>query len=164
MRAAPEVGLISPVNTLIVVVLPAALGPSTAKNSPRSTVRLRSLTAVRSPNFLTMWTSSIMHAVNRGQGFVAQDNLIRQLDAQDFTDAADKQHNLVTIKEPGAQPITAQPRIADLQTVLVRFPVQPERNVLHRFSCRHRKPERSQRCWKERPAKFPQQLFRIAQV
>src|SRR2546427_2673441 len=58
--AFPELGLMRPVRTLMVVVLPAALGPSTAKNSPGRTVRLRPSTATRSPNFFTMWTSSIM--------------------------------------------------------------------------------------------------------
>src|SRR5688572_2039364 len=133
MRAAPEVGLISPVNTLIVVVLPAALGPSTAKNSPRSTVRVRSLTAVNSPNFLTIWTSSIMHSVKRRERFVAQHDLVGQLDAQDFADCADKKHNLVSIEQPRAQAITAQPRVADLQAILVRFPFEAERQVLHRI-------------------------------
>ena len=59
-RAVPEVGLSSPVRILIVVVLPAAFGPSTTKNSPRFTVRLRSFTATTSPKRFTMWISSIM--------------------------------------------------------------------------------------------------------
>src|SRR4051812_24472633 len=49
----------------MVVVLPAAFGPRTAKNSPRGMDRLRSLTATRSPNFLTTWLNSIMRGPQR---------------------------------------------------------------------------------------------------
>jgi len=46
-RALPEVGFINPARIFKVVVLPAALGPSIAKNSPLGTLRLRSTTATR---------------------------------------------------------------------------------------------------------------------
>src|SRR6188474_1465985 len=59
-RAVPEVGLIRPVRIFMVVVLPAALGPSTAKNSPELTVRLKSFTATTSPKRFTIWMSSII--------------------------------------------------------------------------------------------------------
>jgi hypothetical protein len=52
-RALPEVGFIRPARIFKVVVLPAAFGPSTAKNSPGATVSVMSLTATRSPNFFT---------------------------------------------------------------------------------------------------------------
>src|ERR1051325_11324322 len=59
-RAIPDVGFIKPVRILMVVVLPAAFGPSTTKNSPLFTVRLRSFTATRSPKRFTIWISSII--------------------------------------------------------------------------------------------------------
>lgn len=44
-RAVPEVGLISPVNTLKVVVFPAPLTPNRPKHSPEGMMRLTPLTA-----------------------------------------------------------------------------------------------------------------------
>ena len=56
----PAVGLINPAIILIVVVLPAAFGPSTAKNSPFGTDKFIPLTAVKSPNFFTRSFNSII--------------------------------------------------------------------------------------------------------
>jgi hypothetical protein len=46
----PEVGARRPVSILMVVDLPAPLGPRKPKNWPGATVRLTSWTAVKSPN------------------------------------------------------------------------------------------------------------------
>src|SRR5580692_9939352 len=89
-RALPEVGFMRPASILSVVVLPAAFGPSMAKNSPRGIVSEISLTAVMSPNFLTRLTSSIMRWPSRLGPFVERGSeVVRQLDAQDFTERAD---------------------------------------------------------------------------
>ena len=45
MKAVPEVGKMSPISILMVVVLPAPFGPTKPKISPSSTTRSRSFTA-----------------------------------------------------------------------------------------------------------------------
>src|ERR1700749_2096066 len=50
--AVPEVGLVSVQSMLIVVVLPAPLGPRKPKTSPVSTSKSTPLTASKSPNDL----------------------------------------------------------------------------------------------------------------
>src|ERR1022692_3658306 len=88
-RVQPEVGRIRPASSLSVVVLPAAFGPSMAKNSPRGIVSEMSLTAVRSPYFLTRLMSSIMRWASRFGPFVQRGGeVIGQLDAQDFAERA----------------------------------------------------------------------------
>src|SRR5262249_27694910 len=57
--AVPSVGCNNVVSILISVDLPAPLGPSSPKISPRSTVKLTPFTAVMSPNRLTMFRTSI---------------------------------------------------------------------------------------------------------
>ncbi len=49
-RPVPEVGASRPVSILIVVVLPAPLGPRKPKISPSGTWKLTWSTAVKSPN------------------------------------------------------------------------------------------------------------------
>ncbi len=49
MATEPLVGAISPASILIVVVLPAPFGPSSATISPRPTSNVTSLTTVRAP-------------------------------------------------------------------------------------------------------------------
>src|SRR5450432_750126 len=89
-RAQPEVGFIRPARIFNVVVLPAAFGPSMAKNCPRGMTSETSLTAVRSPNFLTRLTSSITNLVLRfPPGVERGGEAAGQLDAQDFAKRAD---------------------------------------------------------------------------
>ena len=58
ISAVPDVGGSSVTIIRISVDLPAPFGPSRPKISPSSTAKLIPLTAVKSPNFLTMfWTS-----------------------------------------------------------------------------------------------------------
>jgi hypothetical protein len=52
MMTRPAVGVSSPAIILSVVVLPQPEGPSRQTNSPSPISRLRSETAVKSPNFL----------------------------------------------------------------------------------------------------------------
>src|SRR5450432_4398412 len=95
-RAQPEVGFIKPARIFSVVVLPAAFGPSIAKNSPRGIVSETSLTATRSPNFLVRWTSSITNLVLRFAPFVEfRGDAIRQFDAQDFAEGTDVNDDLI---------------------------------------------------------------------
>src|SRR5690242_9157883 len=56
----PEVGKSRPHISLMVVVLPAPLGPRKANNSPAGMCRHRSRTAGLLPYFLWTWSSSIM--------------------------------------------------------------------------------------------------------
>src|ERR1017187_3337288 len=122
-RVQPEVGRIRPASSLSVVVLPAAFGPSMAKNSPRGIVSETSLTAVMSPNFLTRLTSSIMRWPSRFGPFVqGGSEVVRQLDAQDFTERADINDHGIT-KHVGFQPVDGDRLAADLQAVAVRLPV-----------------------------------------
>ena len=66
--AVPAVGGSSVASIRISVDLPAPLGPSRPKISPSSTAKLMPLTAVKSPNFLTMfWTSmAVRHGAPTG--------------------------------------------------------------------------------------------------
>src|SRR6185295_18304407 len=57
--AVPEVGRSSVVSIRISVDLPAPFGPSRPKISPASTANVIPFTAVKSPNFLTMFRTSI---------------------------------------------------------------------------------------------------------
>src|SRR5437870_3626449 len=57
----PEVGKSSPHISLMVVVLPAPLGPRKANNSPASMASVRRSTAVLVPYFLVTSLSSIIH-------------------------------------------------------------------------------------------------------
>src|SRR5450432_666727 len=124
MRAAPEVGFIRPASILSVVVLPAAFGPSMAKNSPRGMVSEISLTAVMSPNFLTRLTSSIMRWPSRFGPFVeCGDEVVGQLDAKDFTERAYVNDNGIT-QHVGFQTINGNRLAADLQAIAVRLPLQ----------------------------------------
>src|SRR5687767_12481089 len=102
-RAMPEVGFIRPVRILIVVVLPAAFGPSTTKNSPRLTVRLRSFTASTSPKRFTRWMSSIIAIglAEPSEGVIHHHDVAWQLSAQDFAHGADVNRNLVAIDQFG---------------------------------------------------------------
>ena len=59
MIAVPEVGVSSVTIMRMSVDLPAPFGPSSPKISPSSTSKLRPLTAVKSPNVLTMLRTSI---------------------------------------------------------------------------------------------------------
>jgi len=56
----PDVGINKVVNILIVVDFPAPLGPRNAKISPWPTLKLISLTAVKSPNFFVRFFTSII--------------------------------------------------------------------------------------------------------
>src|SRR5579864_992316 len=56
----PDVGWSSVVSILMVVDLPAPLGPRKAKISPSAMVKLMSSTAVSSPNLRTRWVTSMM--------------------------------------------------------------------------------------------------------
>src|SRR5579863_9660515 len=56
----PLVGFRSVVSILIVVVLPAPLGPRNAKISPSSTSKETSLTAVKVPNSFTRFRTRII--------------------------------------------------------------------------------------------------------
>src|SRR3984957_18617835 len=56
----PLVGRNSVVSILMVVVFPAPFGPRKANISPCATSKLMSLTAVKSPNFLTRWLTEII--------------------------------------------------------------------------------------------------------
>src|SRR5690606_34951392 len=60
MRASPQVGLSRVARILMVVVLPAPLGPMKPKQSPCWIVRLRLLSAVSSPYFLVRLIVSII--------------------------------------------------------------------------------------------------------
>ena len=57
--AVPDVGGSSVTSMRIRVDLPAPFGPSSPKISPSSTPKVMPLTAVKSPNFLTMWRTSM---------------------------------------------------------------------------------------------------------
>jgi hypothetical protein len=59
ITAVPEVGGRSVVSMRMSVDLPAPFGPRRPKISPSSTVKLSPFTAVKSPNFLTMFRTSI---------------------------------------------------------------------------------------------------------
>src|SRR5271170_6555452 len=130
-RAQPEVGFISPARIFSVVVLPAAFGPSMAKNSPRGMVSEMSLTAVRPPNFLTRLTSSIMR---RSSGFVPDveggDETGGQFHAQDFAERAGVDYNRI-IEHVGFHTINGHRLAANPQTVAAGFPD-------HRLGERHR--------------------------
>jgi hypothetical protein len=56
----PLLGRSNVVSILMVVVLPAPLGPRKANISPWATSKLMSLTAVKSPKVLTRWLTEIM--------------------------------------------------------------------------------------------------------
>ena len=58
----PLVGFSSVVSILMVVVLPAPLGPRKAKISPSSTSNETSLTAVKEPNVFTRFRTRIIQA------------------------------------------------------------------------------------------------------
>src|SRR3712207_6062556 len=62
-RAAPDVGLASVQSTLMVVLLPAPLGPRNPKTSPGGTVNDTPRTASTSPYDLTRSTTSMAGAV-----------------------------------------------------------------------------------------------------
>src|SRR5262245_37526694 len=62
---APEVGSSSPISILIVVVLPARLGPRRPKISPRATEKLTRSTATKSPNARLSSCTSIAGASSR---------------------------------------------------------------------------------------------------
>src|SRR4051812_40401897 len=95
----PEVGLINPVMIRIVVVLPAALGPRIAKNSPLFTVSETSSTAVRSPNRLTTCSSSIIFGAGQvRERIIHQDNFIRQFDPQNLADRTYENRDLKAIQ------------------------------------------------------------------
>src|SRR5277367_4271320 len=95
-RVQPEVGFIRPARIFSVVVLPAAFGPSMAKNCPRGIVSEMSLTAVRSPNFFTRLTSSITNLVLRFIPFVERGgDSAGQFDAQNFAERADINDNFI---------------------------------------------------------------------
>src|SRR5471030_1630024 len=89
-RVQPEVGFINPARIFRVVVLPAAFGPSMAKNCPRGIVSVTLLTAVRSPNFFTRLMISITNLVLRFAPFVDRGgDAAGQFDAQNFAERAD---------------------------------------------------------------------------
>src|SRR2546422_849353 len=108
---------------LMVVVLPAAFGPRKAKNSPLRTVRLRSFTATKSPNFFTRWISSIMrpHALHIQDGLVCQSDTVGQFDTQNFSHAADKNSDFIFVKHPRLQAINSHIGASDLQPVMKRL-------------------------------------------
>src|ERR1700733_7185250 len=62
----PEVGCSSVVNILMVVVLPAPLGPRKAKISPLATSNDTLATAVKSPNFFTSCCTRIIETQSPG--------------------------------------------------------------------------------------------------
>src|SRR5882724_10869106 len=59
-RTSPEVGGSRPVIILTVVDFPAPLGPRKAQIVPGATSRLRSFTAVKSPNRRVRWRQEII--------------------------------------------------------------------------------------------------------
>ncbi len=65
----PLVGRRSVVSILMVVVLPAPLGPRKAKISPCATSKLMSLTAVKSPNVLTRLLTEIIRGSSSSPRF-----------------------------------------------------------------------------------------------
>src|SRR5499427_8134489 len=68
----PSLGGIRPVMPLKSVVLPAPLGPISAKTSPRRTSKLTSSTAVRPPNRLvTFWRLRMTPSLIRGPREIA---------------------------------------------------------------------------------------------
>src|SRR5688572_30434923 len=125
----PAVGLIRPATIFMVVVFPAALGPSTAKNSPRCTVRLTSSTATRSPNRLAMWMSSIMTGdySKVRQRVIGQDNLIGKFHPKDLAYRADEEHRFETIEQAGFETINANVVAPNLETIVVGFPRETDR-------------------------------------
>src|SRR6266581_7167953 len=166
MRAAPELGFMRPVSTLMVVVLPAAFGPSSAKNSPLFTVRERSLTATSSPKRLTTWISSIIFERQEiTEGVVHQDQLIGKFDLKNFADWADEHHGLDAIKKPGLESIDAHPIAANPQLIVAGLPVEGGEDV--RLGAAERsggEAERREDGRQGRPAKFLRQLFGIAEI
>src|SRR5438270_4147687 len=68
MRILPIVGKSKPHMSLMVVVLPAPLGPRKANSSPCPIRRLSSSTASLVPYDLETWSSSIMRAAGNGEG------------------------------------------------------------------------------------------------
>src|SRR5438045_2577149 len=130
MRAAPELGFMRPVTIWMVVVLPAAFGPSSAKNSPLCTVRERSLTATSSRKRLTTGISSIIFEGQEiTEGVVHQDQLIGKFNLENFADRADEHHGLNAIKKPDLKSIDAHPIAADPKLVVARLPVEGREEV-----------------------------------
>src|SRR5271155_3320909 len=127
MQTRPEVGFIRPVRILSVVVLPAAFGPSMAKNSPRGMVSEMSLTAVRSPNFFTRLTSSITNLVLGFVPFVEHGgNAVGEFDAQNFAERADVNDNWIS-EYVRFQAINIHRFAVNRQPFTVRFPMK----ILH---------------------------------
>src|SRR5579862_1378098 len=99
----------------------------------------RSLTATRSPNFLTRWISSIIWrfrtlyfrfaALAFGGGcetVVLQQNIIRQLHAQDFARPAHNRIQVIAIQQLRVQPVNLNGGVPDAQRVLVGLPFQTQ--------------------------------------
>src|ERR1700690_15143 len=123
-RVQPEVGLMRPARIFSLVVFPAAVGPSMAKNSPRGTVRVMPLTATRPPNFLTRLTNSIMTSVSGTAELVQHGSgTSRQFNAQYLPQGADvNDHG--TVKDARFQAIGRHRFAAHHQTVVMRLPVK----------------------------------------
>ena len=60
----PLVGLLSPVNMCMAVVLPAPFAPKKPKISPRRTLKEMSSTARKSPKALTKWLTVITSSIS----------------------------------------------------------------------------------------------------
>src|SRR4051812_45153835 len=74
-KTSPDVTRSRPAITRRVVVLPQPDGPSKQTTSPAATERLASLTAVKAPNRLVIFLSSMVDmvsALDRSEGYTAQ--------------------------------------------------------------------------------------------
>src|ERR1035437_8420191 len=137
-RAQPEVGFIRPASIFSVVVFPAAFGPSIAKNSPRGAVSVTSLTATRSPNFLTRLMTSIMACVSRTAQLVEQrGHATRQFNAQNFAQGADVNDDRM-VEHARFQTVGRHWLAAHPQPAWVGFPA--ERAGAGRPCCGKRRP------------------------
>src|SRR5262245_2903911 len=94
IRTLPLVGKSKPHMSLMVVVLPAPLGPRKAKSSPRPICRFKLSTAILAPNFLVMFWSSIM---GNNQLFVPFQNDFPSLDPGLLAE-----HQTIAAADPGA--------------------------------------------------------------
>src|SRR4029079_13442154 len=64
-KSSPVVGFSNVVSILIVVLLPAPLGPRKANNSPFITSKLISFTAVNSPNFFVRFLTEMIGCIKK---------------------------------------------------------------------------------------------------
>ena len=100
----PDVGGSSVVSIRMSVDLPAPFGPSSPKISPSSTAKLMPLTAVKSPNFLTMLRTSMAFMTRQTAEFPS---LHRQQHVRRHADG-----------EPAVAVVDAQPHLERLDVAL----------------------------------------------